>query len=141
MKKIYFLIILFILTLSIASCSMVKFLGYRTKEPQIIFREGVKEEILRRKIDGAEIESKDAVNLYPVAIMIENAADSWPASGLDKANLVIEAITEGSIPRFVALYANADEIKKIGPVRSARPYYRTNLYICMSADLLMLWLK
>lgn len=123
MKKIYFLIILFILTLSIASCSMVKFLGYRTKEPQIIFREGVKEEILRRKIDGAEIESEDAANLYPVAVMIENAADSWPASGLDKANLVIEAITEAAITRFVAFYATDSEVKKIGPVRSARPYY------------------
>ncbi|MCX6740758.1 MAG: DUF3048 domain-containing protein [Candidatus Parcubacteria bacterium] len=79
--------------------------------------------VIRRKINGQEVKSQDEANLYPVAIMVENSADCWPQTGLDKADLVIEAITEASIPRFVAFYANNEEIKKIGPVRSARPYY------------------
>jgi len=122
MRKFYFLLA-GLLIFSLSGCGLVKFLGYKTNGPQVIFREGVKEEVLRRKIDGEAITIKEAANLYPVAIMIENAADSWPQTGLDKANLVIEAITEASIPRFVAIYANDEEIKKIGPVRSARLYY------------------
>jgi len=80
--------------------------------------------ILRRKIDGQIVDSEDKINKdYPIAIMIENAADSWPLTGVDKAKLVIEAITEASITRFVTIYTLDDEVEKIGPVRSARPYY------------------
>ncbi len=124
-KKIYFLILLLILFLILAGCTLIKILDYKAiSEPQIILNEITPaKEIIRRKIDGAEVFSQAETNLYPVAIMIENSADAWPLSGLDKANLVIEAITEASIPRFVAIYANDKEIDKIGPVRSARPYY------------------
>jgi len=123
MKKLfYFILALGIIGLS--GCNLVRILNYKMiSGPNLVLRQGNELEIIRRKIDGQEVTSKTEANLYPVAVMIENAADSWPASGLDKANLVIEAITEASIPRFVALYANSDEIKKIGPVRSARPYY------------------
>jgi len=56
-------------------------------------------------------------------IMIENSADAWPLSGLDQAFLVIEAPVEGNIPRFIAFFSEDQDVKKIGPVRSARPYY------------------
>lgn len=56
-------------------------------------------------------------------IMIENAADAWPLSGVDGAFLVIEAPVEGNIPRFIAFYADDQDVARIGPVRSARPYY------------------
>src|SRR3989339_385712 len=57
-------------------------------------------------------------------VMVENSADSWPQSGLDGAFLVIEAPVEAGIPRFLAFYDGANvSVKKIGPVRSARPYY------------------
>lgn len=57
------------------------------------------------------------------AVMIENSADAWPLSGLDEAFLVIEAPVEGNIPRFIAFFSEDQTVKKIGPVRSARPYY------------------
>jgi hypothetical protein len=58
------------------------------------------------------------------AVMVENSADAWPLSGLSQARLVIEAPVEGSIPRFSAYVDDTqDEVKKIGPVRSLRPYY------------------
>jgi hypothetical protein len=117
-------IVVVIVIVSISGCALVKILNY--KVPETNFgkpAEPAEEEIIRRKLDGQEVKTEAEANLYPVAIMIENAADSWPATGVDKANLVFEAITEGSIPRFVAFYAADDEIKKIGPVRSARPYY------------------
>jgi hypothetical protein len=55
--------------------------------------------------------------------MVENSADAWPLSGLEDAFLVIEAPVEGAIPRFVAFFTDEQDIEKIGPVRSARPYY------------------
>ncbi|MFA5188024.1 MAG: DUF3048 domain-containing protein [Patescibacteria group bacterium] len=123
MKKLFYLI-LALSILGLSGCELVRILNYKMiSSPNLVLRQNIEPEIIRRKIDGQEVKSEAEANLYPVAIMVENAADSWPASGLDKANLVFEAITEGSIPRFVALYANSEEIKKIGPVRSARPYY------------------
>lgn len=56
-------------------------------------------------------------------MMIENAADAWPLSGVEGAFLVIEAPVEGNIPRFLALYSADQDVAKIGPVRSARAYY------------------
>lgn len=56
-------------------------------------------------------------------VMVENAADAWPLQGIDEAFLVIEAPVEGNIPRFIAFYSEEDDVQKIGPVRSARPYY------------------
>ncbi len=58
------------------------------------------------------------------AIMIENSMDARPQSGLNQAGVVFEAIAEGGITRFVALFQDT-EPDYIGPVRSARPYYIT----------------
>lgn len=77
----------------------------------------------RRKIDGVCEASEINTNLYPVAVMIENMVDAWPLSGLDQANLVFEAPVEGGITRFSAFYASGEPVAKIGPIRSARPYY------------------
>jgi hypothetical protein len=56
-------------------------------------------------------------------VMIENAADAWPLSGLNESFLLVEAPVEGNIPRFLAFYTEDTSVEKIGPVRSARPYY------------------
>ncbi len=63
------------------------------------------------------------VNLRPVTgIMIENSPDSRPQSGLSQASVVFEAIAEGGITRFLALFQDTSP-DDIGPIRSARPYY------------------
>ncbi|MCL2451866.1 DUF3048 domain-containing protein [Candidatus Saccharibacteria bacterium] len=56
------------------------------------------------------------------AVMIENSPEARPQSGLREAGAVFEAIAEGGITRFVALFQEAD-VDLIGPVRSARPYF------------------
>ncbi|MCX6725906.1 MAG: DUF3048 domain-containing protein [Candidatus Shapirobacteria bacterium] len=61
----------------------------------------------------------------PLNVMIENHIDSRPQSGLSKADVVYEAIAEGGITRFMAVFycgASAEEVT-IGPVRSARTYF------------------
>jgi hypothetical protein len=55
--------------------------------------------------------------------MVENHVDARPQAGLHHARVVYEAPVEGNITRFLALYAAEDDVAKIGPVRSARPYY------------------
>jgi len=61
----------------------------------------------------------------PVAAMIENHTDSRPASGLSKADVVYEAVAEGGITRFLAIFycGSAGYDLKIAPVRSARVYF------------------
>ncbi len=64
-----------------------------------------------------------AYNSKPViGVMIENSLEARPQSGLAEAGVVFEAIAEGGITRFLALYQDT-EPELIGPVRSARPYY------------------
>lgn len=56
------------------------------------------------------------------AVMIENSIDARPQSGLEEAGVVYEAIAEGGITRFMAVYQE-QQPTNIGPIRSARPYY------------------
>lgn len=63
------------------------------------------------------------VNQRPVTgVMIENSLDARPQSGLSEAGVVFEAIAEGGITRFLALYQDTAPAD-VGPIRSARPYY------------------
>lgn len=73
-------------------------------------------------LSGLEI-TDPAINTKTVtAVMIENSLEARPQSGLDQAGVVFEAIAEGGITRFMALYQDT-EPDHLGPVRSARPYY------------------
>ena len=59
----------------------------------------------------------------PLAVMIENHQEARPQSGLTSADVIYEAVAEGGITRFMALfYCNLSDVQ-IGPVRSARTYY------------------
>ncbi|MDP2631283.1 MAG: DUF3048 domain-containing protein [Candidatus Uhrbacteria bacterium] len=81
------------------------------------------EVVLRHPLTG-EILSEELESLPQVfGVMVENSADAWPLSGIDEAFLVIEAPVEGTIPRFVTFFMEGTEVEKVGPVRSARPYY------------------
>lgn len=59
----------------------------------------------------------------PLAVMIENHTEARPQSGLSSADVVYEAVAEGGITRFMAIfYCNLPDVQ-VGPVRSARTYY------------------
>ena len=72
-------------------------------------------------LDGV-MTTKDAAKRHPLAIIVENHPDARPQVGLDKASVVYEAIAEGGITRYMALYGT-NEADKVGPVRSARTYF------------------
>jgi hypothetical protein len=64
----------------------------------------------------------------PLLVMIENHEDSRPQSGLSRADVVYEAVAEGAITRFLAVFycgaaAPAERKYDLGPVRSARTYF------------------
>lgn len=59
----------------------------------------------------------------PLAVMIDNHVLARPHHfGLQKADLIWEAVAEGGITRLLAIFHGKD-VEKIGPVRSARVYY------------------
>ncbi|UOQ44084.1 DUF3048 domain-containing protein [Halobacillus salinarum] len=57
-----------------------------------------------------------------IAVMVNNHTKARPQTGLSQADVVYEVLAEGEITRFVALFQSHIP-DKIGPVRSARPYF------------------
>ena len=72
-------------------------------------------------IDGLPADAK-LLDRRSIAVMVENEIQARPQSGLNKASIVYEGITEGGISRFMAVYLQG-EPKVIGPVRSTRPHF------------------
>jgi len=69
---------------------------------------------------GREVTEAAYINRRPLAVKVENDPAARPQSGLDKACVVYEEITEAGITRFMAMYLCRDA-DPVGPVRSARP--------------------
>jgi len=86
--------------------------------------------------ENNEVTEEKATNMYPltgiktsedvsnraIAVMVNNHSKARPQSGLSKADIVFEMLTEGDITRFLAIYQST-EPEVVGPVRSAREYY------------------
>lgn len=75
------------------------------------------------QLDGTAVTSTDAEAPQVFGVMIDNHPDARPQAGLDSARVVYEAPAEGGITRFFAIFSAFDTVEKIGPVRSARPYF------------------
>ncbi len=73
------------------------------------------------RLTGVEIPNK-LNKRHVTSIQIENSPDARPQSGLYDAGVVFEAIAEGGITRFNALFLETRP-NYIGPIRSVRPYY------------------
>lgn len=73
-------------------------------------------------LSGVKVADESATKRAVTAVMIENSPDARPQSGLAEADVVFEAVAEGGITRFIALY-QPSRPNLVGPVRSLRPYY------------------
>ncbi|WP_310502066.1 DUF3048 domain-containing protein [Paenibacillus qinlingensis] len=62
------------------------------------------------------------VKTRPYMVMVENAPQARPQTGLDQADIVYEILAEGEITRFVSVF-QSHAAGAIGPVRSIRPYF------------------
>lgn len=72
-------------------------------------------------LTGVQV-SPELAKMPVTGVMIENSPDARPQSGLYEAGVVFEAIAEGGITRFLALFQESQP-EQIGPIRSVRPYY------------------
>lgn len=70
-------------------------------------------------------EKDDWQTRRPLAIMIENSDEARPQSGLSQADIIYEALAEGWVTRFMAVYYCNTPFENItvAPVRSARTYF------------------
>ncbi|HEX4428740.1 MAG TPA: DUF3048 domain-containing protein [Frankiaceae bacterium] len=72
-------------------------------------------------LTGLPLSSDPAAAKRPALfVKIENAPQARPQTGLEKADVVYEAIAEGGITRFAAIFQSTDP-GDLGPVRSVRP--------------------
>ena len=72
-------------------------------------------------LTGEKVPDLASTKQAVTGVMIENSLDARPQSGLKQAGVVFEAIAEGGITRFLALYQE-QKPQLIGPVRSLRLY-------------------
>lgn len=77
----------------------------------------------RRSLDGVCVKFQKDITQDLVFVMVENHTDARPQSSISKARIVYEAPVEANYTRFMLVYFKEDNIEKVGPVRSARPYY------------------
>ena len=119
-KKSVIIVIAIVLALLIAGFTIYT-LFYKKQTSTVISKSKAVNLFVPSSLTGLPV--LPSVNLRPVtAVMVENSIDARPQSGLDQAGVVFEAIAEGGITRFMALYQDTLPAY-IGPVRSARPYY------------------
>ena len=125
MKKLVLLQIKIAVWLLVAGGFFAYFIYYQVSknlDPVSDSQEITQAEIFYNKLNGVKVDEANQVSLA-AAIMVENHIDARPPSGLAQAKIVYEILTEATITRFLAIYDLSENLQKIGPVRSARPYF------------------
>lgn len=75
-------------------------------------------------LTGAKLAENAVQGTRPVAVMLDNSSAALPHSGIAAASVVYEMVTEGGIPRMMAVFPSAETIPgKLGPVRSTRDQF------------------
>jgi len=72
-------------------------------------------------LDGEPVTPR-AIGRRPIAIVIDNHPEARPQWGLSGASRVYEALTEGGITRYLAVFGQQDA-GQVGPVRSVRTQF------------------
>ena len=79
-------------------------------------------------MNGAELADPAIADRVPIIAQIENNPIARPPSGLNLADLVIEAPVEGDTTRFMAVFMCRPEVgASVGPIRSVR-YFNVDLF-------------
>lgn len=92
-----------------------------TPEVTVEKKPEVKDTKVYSRLLGKKVESKE-LDKKVLAVVVENHPDARPQSGLTKASVVYETLSEGGITRFLALFQE-NEVSEVGPVRSARSFF------------------
>ena len=78
--------------------------------------------LAQRPIDGVMAPAEQATSSL-FAVMIDNFPESRPPASLTRASLIWEAPVEAGLTRLLAVYPLSADLQRVGPVRSARPYF------------------
>jgi Protein of unknown function (DUF3048) N-terminal domain/Protein of unknown function (DUF3048) C-terminal domain len=74
-------------------------------------------------LDGTPI-SRAGASQRPIAVIVENYyPQARPQWGLSQAARVYESLTEGPITRYLAVFNGAQNVPRVGPVRSIRTQF------------------
>lgn len=96
-----------------------------TKTPALVAKQNALNQkpivLVESTLNGEKVE-EGVVNRRPLAIVVENHSEARPQRGLSDASVIYEAIAEGGITRFLAIFGPKSAVK-VGPVRSARTYF------------------
>lgn len=75
------------------------------------------------QFDGTSVSSSAQIVPVVMGFMIDNHPDARPQFGLSQARVVYEAPVEGGLTRYFAFFNKDQNVAKVGPIRSARPYF------------------
>ncbi|GFP33103.1 hypothetical protein HKBW3S42_01421, partial [Candidatus Hakubella thermalkaliphila] len=119
------LLALFLVLMLVSSCKKSETPASPTEEETTAVSPVTTEEISQEQeevpggpyspYDGKEVD-QDISNLRPLAIIVENLPVARPQSGLTKASVVYEIVSEGGITRYVVIYGPNINPEIIGPV-------------------------
>lgn len=126
MRNKILLAILILLVIGLGALLVIKIVDTKELESSkktVDASEGVDNSTMTVGIEDKVVpKSKYDGNKRTIAVVIDNVGDAVPQTGLNEAMIVYEAVVEGSLTRFLAVYKDP-QIDQIGPSRSARPYF------------------
>ena len=120
---IILVIVLVVIVLGITSFLLLRSKPQKTQPPKVTPKKQVQpvSDLVPSNLTGLPV--NPSLNKLPVtAVMVENSLAARPQSGLGQAGVVFEALAEGGVTRFMALFQDTAPTY-VGPVRSARPYF------------------
>lgn len=65
---------------------------------------------------------QDLATRRPIVVMLDDHWAARPQAGLSQADVVYQAVADGGVPRYMAVYQTQDP-PLVGPIRSARPFF------------------
>jgi hypothetical protein len=117
------LLIIFFAVIAIKKNSQEQGDNYFNNSEEIEIKEQCLDPCQNRLIDG-DLVSLGEEKPFLISAVLDNHSLARPQFGLSKASLVYDIPAEGGINRYLAFFrSDLDGDFKIGPVRSARPYF------------------
>jgi hypothetical protein len=74
-------------------------------------------------LDGSAVSSTEEECPQVVGAMVDNSPDVPSQAGINQAPIVYEAMAEGGVTRYLAIFNGNQEVVEVGPIRSARRYF------------------
>lgn len=122
-SKIYIAVTVILVAVILLGVGIFNYFSQYKNSPTVQTEIKQSEEILYRHVLSGRAQNSQTEDFFAIAVMFDNAYDARPQYGLESADIVYEALAEGNITRLMGIFDSRQNIDKIGPVRSARPYF------------------